>query len=236
MIRNAMRSTPWKLFSSNGRQSPLPSILDTVGTITQSGTHLNPPVGFFPLSAHFSAGSEHASFPVLSLQLVESTESPVDSKFLYLQESLEKDRCTRTGDVEELMDGYYLKKIYTDFTSRWQLLESGTGEPVSQLQSDQLPCFQKLLHEIHLYELWNTQHSPNRAHQLATACGYRIRFWLYQYMCFLREDLWVHATFPLEKRLTRFREHTLDWQVFCEAGLAQRLVKGKRCIPVKITQ
>lgn len=224
-----LRNTPWTLYKSDGSSRPLPD-LNAIGPINASGTWLALPPDLDPYSTDFQRGMRPYAQPDSAIQFIldnpaynfwkvdERGLSHIDN-FLIKTEKYRQDRPDR---IHNLIDGFSVVNILSSFESRWKQLEDG-DDPVQQLTSEVVPRFQDLQLKLERYNTFIADVEPDIF--FAELVARRLRYWMYQELILIREDLRVHSMHNCERRLALYRDGNLNWQACWRGTILGELVQ-----------
>lgn len=217
LVRNELRGSPWSSRLWNTKNHDLLDILKTVAPMHATLIFLEIPTNIQPFSSYFKRGVQHHKVPdpalefllqhplvsILSRREGQSHEFPEN----FLCESGYSD--IQKARVHDLIDGYAAGAMFLNFDRHWMGIMNGT-DVLDELMDTVVPRFHSLTEEAAEFDKLLLRLGP--ANILARDIVCRIRYWKYQELCLIQEDLHTHSHMPLEARISLYREEMFMWQ------------------------
>lgn len=227
-IRSELGGSEWAFLEVHGDDKPLPD-LSHVGALDWNwrGSFLALPKDLDITSPDFDAGLAHFSAPeplitflLQHIVMTRACNDRWDAKELDKVENFMKKFTTRISSrrakkrIHDIIDGYSVAAICYTFRSDWRKLDSGHNA-LDYLIDILMPRFRSVLTEAKRFDDFladsSTAYSQFPFSVMITG---RIRFWMYQELCLIREDLKFHSGSPLNVRILSFKRQLLCWQLY----------------------
>lgn len=219
LVRNELRGTPWASRLSQTTNTVFLDTLEALGPLHYTCLFLRLPEDLQPMSADFKRGIQHHKETNPVLQFIfdhpvhtlnsDRTQSP---DLIELEKFLEENGFYphQYFKIHNLIDGYSTAAMFLAFNDHWRRLKEG-ADALSELMDVVLPYFHQLREDAAKYDEFLLKLAPESSF-LVYKIAQRMRYWSYQHLCLLREDLHAHSSVRLDRRISMYTENLCLWQ------------------------
>lgn len=193
--------------------------MEAIGPLHETCMFLRLPEDLEPMSGDFKRGLQHHNnedpvlrfildHPVPSLILDIADDFNLNSLEVYLEDNgFSHHHLSR---LRNLIDGYFAATIFLDFRNHWDSLKDGK-DALDELMDTILPRFHLLRENAAKFDDALVKLAPETS-IISYEVAKRIRYWYYQQLCLLREDLQTHSCMSLDRRISVYTENLCLWQ------------------------